>query len=255
MYSNVRGLRGKVAEMRTLRAHQHSDIIFITESWLSPDISDEEMHVTGMELFRRDREHRAGGGVAIYVNSCLKARMVSDTALTQLPESLWCYFTLHSTKYLLGVIYRSPTCSPTHKEMIIKAILTTSSANYDSVVIAGDFNTPSILFETEGRRIRSFNQKLKDAIKTAGLSEKVGDATRWGPNGNASRLDYVLTNDELLIEDVCIQPPLGLSDHAVITFSMITREALQLETPNTFPCYSKANYETMRDYLMNASWP
>ena len=49
---------------------KHLDIIVATETWLSSAILDSEFHIHGYNLIRKDR-NRHGGGVAIYVFSCI----------------------------------------------------------------------------------------------------------------------------------------------------------------------------------------
>lgn len=42
------------------------DIICLTETWLSEDISNELVAVDGYKLYRNDRKYSRGGGIAIY---------------------------------------------------------------------------------------------------------------------------------------------------------------------------------------------
>ncbi|CAH8669350.1 unnamed protein product [Heterobilharzia americana] len=89
----------------------------------------------------------------------------------------------------------------------------------------------------------------------AGLQEKISDNTRWGSDGKPSRLDYLLTSDPLLVENVQVQTPLGSSDHATVMFDLVISEELSWEGPRPYLCYNKANYEGMNKSLSTASWP
>ena len=58
----------KLDELKLLSQYHKVDILAISESWLSPDISDESIHIPNFNTpIRKDRPYR-GGGVAIYVN-------------------------------------------------------------------------------------------------------------------------------------------------------------------------------------------
>ncbi|CAH8832335.1 unnamed protein product, partial [Trichobilharzia szidati] len=100
-----------------------------------------------------------------------------------------------------------------------------------------------------------FDRNLLHTITEAGFTENVRMDTRWGPDGKSSRLDYVLTSDQLLVENVQITTPIGSSDHAVITFDIVLRERLQWDNTQPYLCYNKANYTEMRRLLSEANWP
>jgi len=50
-----------------------SDIAVITETHFKAKHSDGAVEIAGYNVFRRDRERRKGGGVAVYVNSAQQA--------------------------------------------------------------------------------------------------------------------------------------------------------------------------------------
>ena len=62
---------------KPLKENQKSSLIVwntvaIVESWLCPDISDNEICIPGYYLFRQDR-NRHGGGIVLYVRDHLTA--------------------------------------------------------------------------------------------------------------------------------------------------------------------------------------
>ena len=61
-----------------------SDIVCITETWLSDEIPDNAVAMHGFTLFRKDREKR-GGGVAIFVKSNIQCKRLS---VPEIPESV-----------------------------------------------------------------------------------------------------------------------------------------------------------------------
>ena len=64
--------------------------------------------MTGYRLFRRDRQHRRGGGVALYIRECFDA--VELEAVNGKVESLWVRISGKANKanILVGVCYRLP---------------------------------------------------------------------------------------------------------------------------------------------------
>ena len=63
-------------ELRQRAASHTMDIIAVSETWASDELSDAELAIDGFVLFRKDRKtHRfsKGGGVVIYIRDTLKA--------------------------------------------------------------------------------------------------------------------------------------------------------------------------------------
>ena len=66
LYYNARSILPKLDNLFIYVKLYDPHIICVTESWLSKDISDDELSLPGYHLFRLDRD-RHGGGVLIYV--------------------------------------------------------------------------------------------------------------------------------------------------------------------------------------------
>ena len=62
---NVTSLVKHIKELRILLANNIIDVLAINETRLDSTVSDDEVHIHGYEIFRRDRESngRFGGGV------------------------------------------------------------------------------------------------------------------------------------------------------------------------------------------------
>lgn len=73
--SNVRSLRNKMDELRSLSSHCHefreACIMVLTESWLRRDIPNDLIQLDGFSCVRADREATSGksrgGGICVYV--------------------------------------------------------------------------------------------------------------------------------------------------------------------------------------------
>ena len=65
--SNSRSLVNKIDELSGTVSLLSLDIVVITETWLSPNVSNSAINLNGFSIFRRDRrDGRRGGGVCVY---------------------------------------------------------------------------------------------------------------------------------------------------------------------------------------------
>ena len=70
IYYNARSLLPKLDELCAVTEAETPDIICIVETWLSIEISDNELAINSYQILRLDRD-RHGGGVIMYVHSLL----------------------------------------------------------------------------------------------------------------------------------------------------------------------------------------
>ena len=103
---NVASLYSKIDEIRDIVVLSNAHVLSINESLLDSTISDEEVELPGLCIFRNDR-NRHGGGVALYVHQSLSPVRIDiiDNDL----ESVWVYVASHGKKYIFGSIYRPPS--------------------------------------------------------------------------------------------------------------------------------------------------
>ena len=66
---NARSVVNKIIQMRVLVYKYNPDIVLITESWCTVNITDSSLYVTGYDLFRKDRYTSMGGGCLAYVKN------------------------------------------------------------------------------------------------------------------------------------------------------------------------------------------
>ena len=82
------------------------DVVCITETWLSEEISNVELSIPNYHIFRLDR-NRHGGGVIVYVISSFSAKVIlagpSDLQLIVISVSC------RNISYCIGVFYRPPS--------------------------------------------------------------------------------------------------------------------------------------------------
>ena len=76
----------------------------------------------------------------------------------------------------------------------------------------------------------SFEHKLLDSIISLALVQHVTKPTRYDPQHSSSILDLVFSHGED-VDLVQYLPPLGKSDHAVLTFKFIAISVSRVKTP------------------------
>ena len=67
---NIHSLCNKLDELPLLCNEYKPYILSLNETWLDENISDDELHLTGYNIIRRDRDS-FGGGVAVYIDEHL----------------------------------------------------------------------------------------------------------------------------------------------------------------------------------------
>lgn len=221
------------------------DLVFITETWLSSNISDSEI-LAGLPfvIFRYDRKSSKGGGVCCLCKETLCMRQTffeSGTTADFLCLDLISPDVVCATRYIL--IYRAPSSSSHDDDELLGTLATMCSAK-TQIVLLGDFNLDC---DWSSRcPHNSSSSKFLRFFNECNLVQNVFEPTR----GNAV-LDLILTSDRIHTF-VHYLPPFHTSDHRIIEFrcgSLVDR-ALLLPLPNFF----KANYSAMNQYLATINW-
>ena len=101
---NVRGIIGKINEVRLLLLDSRLDVLAITETHLRGDINSSEISVDGYKIARLDRTYKSGGGCVIFFSNNLCCYERPD--LLSAIEAVWIDITCDSQKHLVGCIYR-----------------------------------------------------------------------------------------------------------------------------------------------------
>ena len=108
---NITSLVKHIDELRVFLASNEIDVLAINETRLDATISDNEVHVHGYEIVRRDRKPngRHGGGVCIYIRNAINFSIRHDLSIDQL-ENLCISIKKHKSKpFLVSTWYRPPS--------------------------------------------------------------------------------------------------------------------------------------------------
>jgi hypothetical protein len=79
---------GKSDKTKRSVSFNQTDMVCITETWLSPAIPDNLVSLSNFNLFRNDRLVSNGGGVCAYINSNIYCRRIEEFENSSI-ESLW----------------------------------------------------------------------------------------------------------------------------------------------------------------------
>jgi hypothetical protein len=238
-------------ELNNIYSRLLPDIIAITETWLHNEISDAELCLPGMELFRTDRHNRQGGGVALYMRENLKAQDLTPSAFEACPESLWKCIDLHGTKLLLGCIYRPPDSTASNDLLILQALHEAASHANTNLLIIGDFNLKSLM---NPNLVRTYSPDSTFTQFRSTLNECVQQPIRIHIGIPTTQLDYVLSDDPNAVSDIRILAPLGLSDHVLILFSYANSSQLSSCKTHRKMNYRNSDYAGMSAFLSQLSW-
>ena len=257
VYTNAQSLVNKLPELQTLVLERNPAVIGISETWLHEGIQDAEVSLPGMYSYRKDRSSSKGGGIILYVAQHLNPEQVTDLQLNGCPESVWVSFKHESsTVTLTGVIYRPPNSTASEDDSILASINRAAELGHANILIMGDFNLPAIDFVMHNAAgpADSMQVRFLELCTELGLVEHVKAPTRWSSEGLPSRLDYVLTNDPLLVDKIEVLDPLGKSDHATIMFTFLVCTTKKIDPLLTGRNFYRVDYEVFNSALAALPW-
>ena len=108
---NINRLICKFDEVKKLIQDQSFDVLSLTETWLTSNVIDEELNISGYTFVRKDRSDPSksqGGGVLVYVKDNIPYNTIACYAnLTD--EHIWIEIKRsHCKRMIIGSIYRPP---------------------------------------------------------------------------------------------------------------------------------------------------
>ena len=136
-------------------------------------------------------------------------------------ESSWLKLKFGNDTVIFGAIYRKGTSNAIN-ESLLRTVLEKVSNKYSNIVICGDFNYPKINWDSGSIEAGPYSKEMRfyDSIMDNYLIQHQKKITRVRGKDKPSCIDLVITDDkqtqvESSIKVLC---PLGLSDHAVLTW-------------------------------------
>ena len=116
------------------------DLLCFTETWLSPNVLDNDVLLTGFKApIRYDRPNDAHGGVAVYIKESLYSKRRSDLEIRGV-ENIWIEVKLKHRSVLIGTFYRPPNSDVSILTDIEASIDLAFDSGIKDIIITGDFN-------------------------------------------------------------------------------------------------------------------
>ena len=143
----MRGLRTKLAECFISCLCENFDVLIFVETWLHPDIKDNEFIDNRYIVYRTDRSESnstksIGGGVLIAVKKNFQS---SKMNLFSELEDLWVTLQINHKILIFCAVYLPPDISAELYETYVNKVKSVCYNNLDSLIfILGDFNLAGV---------------------------------------------------------------------------------------------------------------
>ncbi|PKU35038.1 adaptin ear-binding coat-associated protein 1 [Limosa lapponica baueri] len=243
-YTNAGSMGNKQEELEAIVWQESYDAVAITEMrW--DDLHDWSAAMDGYKLFRRDRQGRRGGGVALYVREGYKCQELIEG--NSRVKCLWVRIRGRASKadIVVGVCYRPPNQDVEVDEIFYKQLGEVSRSL--ALVLVGDFNLPDISW-AHNTAEREQSRRFLECVGDYFLTQLVREPTREG-----ALLDMLLVNREGPVGDVTVGGHLGRSDHEMIEFSIL-REARRGASRTATMDFRRADFGLFKSLLDRVLW-
>lgn len=243
---NIQSLVPKLGILET--EMQSYDVLVFTETWLKPDISDDDLHISNFDIpYRNDRTDRPGGGVAIYVKTGLNCVCRSDLISGNL-ESLCIEIILKKHKLLLCGIYRPPNLANAYWDLIDDTFDHLSNSGIGDIIIVGDFNSDM--------KNPNISNKMQNLISSYNLHQLIDEPTHYTEN-SSSVIDLILVSkpENVLYSDV-VSPfiPNLVRYHCPTVLYLKYRKPVSKVYKRHIWLYDRGNYNEFRHKLSQINW-
>ena len=238
--SNVRAITNKIDELDVVLKTNDVDLAGITETWLNLNVPESCVHIQGYNLVRNDRVEKRGGGVCVFIKSCIPFVTLPNLDCPN-HECLWIKLRPYRLPreiscILVCVVYHPPHAdgNELYEYMIASLDKILSQFPRAGVIVMGDFNQ----FDTK-RLCR--NSSLKQIVKK--------------PTRGKATLDMILTNMKHWYEEPEIFPAIGQSDHMSIMLHPLDQSCrINTKTKVWIRKRNPSNMQAFGRFLSNLDW-
>ena len=231
-------------ELEATALTSNYDVIGVTETWLSESDGD-EYNISGYTLYRKDRQDRRGGGVALYIRNSLDAQVLNLDKENN-AESIWVrIMDTNSKGIIIGACYRPPNSDAEQNNLLYNDIR--NACRKGEAILMGDFNFPCIKWENPMGGTTD-EIEMVEMTNDCFLTQFVKAPTR----GEAC-LDLVFSNNEDRITKTEVREPLANSDHNMVSFEVFFKTPKVMTKAKVYN-FRKANYEGMKQRLTEVDW-
>ena len=257
-FTNIRGIRSNFVDCESFLESNSPDILALCDTNLDDSTDAGNFSVRGyLPLIRKDSSTHMHG-LAVYVKEGLP--FARDLSLENSADSYLCFrlALLHSVSYFF-FLYRSPSSS-------LCTVFDSISSNIDEVLsinpsanvfVFGDFNvhhkdwlTYSGGTDRLGELCYNFSIS-NDFTQIVNFPTRIRDCDSHSP----ALLDLFISSDASICSTMAF-PPLGNSDHVVVSVSIDFPINSKQDTPfhRVAYGYSRAGWNGLLDHLRDVPW-
>ena len=221
-------------------------MICIVETWLSSDISDNELVIQGYQIFRHDRD-RHGGGVMMYVLSSFAADLCNSVGDIELLQVSICSLK-YTHKYCIALFYRPPSASVNCFDCLSRNLLNLNPSSFNYFVLLGDFNinyfcTTSFCYAHLMYCLSPFN-----------LTQVVRHSTRVS-HSSSTLIDLIFVTSTSFLYTCSALPPLGTSDHSGLQLKLkVVCSKRNKENQRIMWNYTQGDFVKARHMIESFDW-
>lgn len=245
MCLNIQSLKPKL-DILEVEAQPY-DILVFTETWLRPDISNDDISITNYQApVRYDRPDRIGGGVAIYVKEGLTFSFRSDLSVNGV-EGVWIELSVNKRNFLIGGLYRPPNANGQQWTLLEQSIDQAFSQTVDNVLITGDFNV-NILTSPRNR--------MSNLVNSYNAEQLINTPTHFTEH-SSSLIDLMIIKHKHHVLTSFVAAPF-VPD--LVRFHCPIVSVLKCSKPkvNTYKrkiwLYDRGDYQAYRNELNSVNW-
>ena len=247
---NLNGLENKLTEVKLLLQTTKLDILTISETHLSNDVTDGKIHIPGYKFARKDRDNGNSpwGGSIIYFNENLHAYERKDLTDQTSLEVTCIDITVKSQKLLIASFYRPPSEKVNFFDKFEK-FLQPLWYKRKNIIILGDFNinlSPKSIDESYK------SKKFIRILKSYCMSNIIKDPTRITATSE-TLIDHIITSiPKKILESGCFDP--GLSDHNIVYAVLSLNKSNSKPLIKTVRSFKNCNTEKLINDMKSVPW-
>ena len=249
---NIRGVSQKTDEIAIVLEKTNLDFLFLQETFLTENVLDTELEISGYRMLRLDRDvatgKKTGGGLVSYFGNQYKVEALPNWSISKPHlEVCWLKLLLKDTRpTFVANVYRPPDGDiDLAIESLNDQLADIMGLNTADIIIFGDLN---IDMNKRSAKLSKYKSFLNSNL----LHQIVKQPTRI-TNTSRTIIDHILTNNEDFYNQSMVVDP-GLSDHAIVVTS---RKRLKLKYQTSYflgRSYRKFNEEAFYADVARIDW-
>jgi hypothetical protein len=258
---NARSIANKWTEIFAdlLLLRSFPDLIFVTESWLLPNMNYVFRGLEHYVVHRRDRDER-GGGVLVLINPQLSFS-VPQLTLPSCECELFVFDLISSVAGCIRffLIYRPPRTTLANSNLLCDFLLQDDMWINNRAIVLGDLNLPNLPQRGGSLPVPcdAHTALFHDTFVALRLVQLVSFPTRID-----NILDIICAPKQpsaVIVSHVCDAGPMANCDHSAVTFDISFCNAMpnvkRTATATQFFCFSKCNFDEADRMLRSIDWP